>query len=88
VCAHSLLASRQSLVWLVLVAATLMSFESMLLGGDGERIARCVILLIAFAKATIVGLEFMELRKAPAILRLPFLGWAVIACTALLVLSW
>ena len=86
--AYSLIVSRPTLVWVVLVMATLLSFESMMLGGDGARLARCAILVIAFAKATVVGLEFMELRKAPPILRLPFLGWAIVACTTLLILAW
>ena len=84
----SLLRSRLTLVWLILVAATLLSFESMLLGGDGARLARCAILIIAFAKVALVGLEFMDLRNAPLLLRLPFLGWAIIACTVLLIVSW
>jgi hypothetical protein len=86
--AQSLFFGRLTLVWLSLVGATLLSFESMLLGGDGARLARCAILVIAFGKATLVGLEFMDLRNAPALLRLPFLGWAVIACSTLLVLTW
>ena len=85
---HSLLRSRLTLVWLILVAATLLSFESMLLGGDGAQLARCAILIIAFVKAVIVGLEFMDLRKAPPILCLPFLGWANIVCSTLLILFW
>ena len=82
-----LMVSRPTLIWLILVIATLCSFETMVLG-DQARVIRSVILVIAFAKATLVGLEFMELRHAPAFLRLPFLAWAMVICTVLLVLSW
>jgi hypothetical protein len=85
---QKLLASRPSLVWLILVAATMVSFQSMILSQDGARIARAAILAIAFAKVTLVGLEFMELRHAPAFLKLPFLAWAVAVCAILLVLVW
>lgn len=83
---RNLLASRPSLVWLILVCATLLSFETMILGEDGARVARAAILMIAFGKVTLVGLEFMELRHAPAFLRLPFLAWVVVAYLILLAL--
>lgn len=85
---RNLVASRPTLVWLILVIATLLSFESMLLADDMARLARAAILAIAFGKAALVGLEFMELRHAPRFLRLPFLGWTVVVAGILLVLVW
>lgn len=82
----SILASRPTLIWLLLVAASLLSFESMLLGGGGARLARSAILIIAFAKVLLVGREFMELRHAPPLLRNLFQAWAIIVCGVLLVL--
>lgn len=85
---RTLLVNRPTLIWAILVLATLLSFESMLLGGDGARIARATILVIAFGKVSLVGLEFMELRHAPAFLKLPFIAWLVIVCAVLQVLFW
>ena len=59
----NLLRNRVTLVWLLLVGATLISFES---GTSGHsRSARAIVLAIAFAKAVAVGRAFMELRDAP-----------------------
>ena len=79
--------TRVAAVWLVLVAATLLSWESAR-STDDYRLASSAVLLIAFLKARLIGLEFMELRAAPLQLRLIFEGWAVIACTGLLALYW
>lgn len=80
----SLLRNRFALVWLVLVAATLLSFETMVLGHAG--LGRAVILIIAFAKVLLVGREFMELRHAPALMLWLFQAWVAIVCAVLLVL--
>ena len=77
---------RITLVWLLLVGATLISFESTILGG--ESLARALVLIIAFAKVLVVGREFMELRDAPLVLLWLFQAWVAIVCTALLVLLW
>ena len=80
-----ILRSRITLVWAILAAATLLSFESALLGSP--HIAQALILVIAFAKTLAIGREFMELRHAPAWLLWLFQGWAVATCIALLVLT-
>lgn len=73
--------SRNLVVWAVLVAATLLSW---LLGAshgeaaDSARIGTAIALLLAFAKAWIVGQEFMELRHAPLVLRAAFGGWVLV----------
>jgi len=77
---------RITLVWLLLVAATLVSFESTILGG--ETIARALVIVIAFAKVLAVGREFMELRHAPLVLLWLFQAWVAIVCVVLLVLLW
>jgi hypothetical protein len=81
----SILHNRAILVWTILVAATFLSFETMIVGRDGT--ARCVILIVAFAKVTVVGREFMELRHAPKYLLWPFQAWVVALATALIVLT-
>jgi len=77
--------ARVAATWLVLLAATLLSWESAQSSGD-YRLASAVVLLIAFLKARLIGLEFMELRTAPRVLRSIFEAWSVVACAALLLL--
>jgi caa(3)-type oxidase subunit IV len=77
--------ARVAVVWLVLLAATLLSWESAH-SADGYRLASAVVLLIAFLKARLIGLEFMELRTAPRALRFIFEAWVVVACGTLLAL--
>jgi hypothetical protein len=79
-----ILRCRFTLVWITLVAATLLSFETMILGHAG--IGRALILIIAFIKVLLVGREFMELRHAPPLLLWLFQGWVVAVCAVLLVL--
>ena len=78
---------RITAVWLLLVLATLISWESAHLGDD-HRLSTSIVLVIAFIKARFVGLEFMELRAAPLPLRLIFELWVLLACAALLILYW
>jgi hypothetical protein len=72
-----------SVVWLGLIGLTLLSWW---LGTDhgihDARFASVVVLLVAFAKVRLVGLDFMELRHAPLPLRLLLEGWCAIVCTA------
>ncbi len=77
--------TRVAATWLVLLAATLLSWESAHSSGD-YRLASAVVLLIAFLKARLIGLEFMELRGAPWVLRSIFEAWTIVACAALLAL--
>jgi hypothetical protein len=78
---------RITAVWLVLVAATLLSWESAN-AGRAYRLAATAVLVIAFIKVRFVGLEFMELRNAPLPLRAIFEIWVALACLALLTLYW
>ncbi len=66
---------RLTLFWFVLVAVSVLSFESSLFG---SRFAAAIVIVIGLVKATIVGREFMEIRAAPLVLRLLFLAWTVI----------
>lgn len=45
-----------------------------------------MILIIAFLKARLIGIRFMELHDAVLPLRIAFEAWAVLACTVLLVM--
>ncbi|MES2303637.1 MAG: cytochrome C oxidase subunit IV family protein [Pseudomonadota bacterium] len=72
---------RLTLFWLVLVAISVLSFESSLFG---SRYAAGIVIVIGLVKASIVGREFMEIRAAPLVLRLLFLAWTLILGGALL----
>lgn len=72
----TLLRARSTLVWIVLVAATIASWA---LGAEhrvGSEIG-VVVLGIALIKVRFVGLDFMELREAPLALRTAFEGYCV-----------
>lgn len=71
-------------VWLLLVAATVVSW---VFGAEhllGARSASVAVLVLAFVKARLVGRHFMELRSAPVRLRVAFEGWTVIVCSVLI----
>jgi hypothetical protein len=78
---------RVVVVWWVLIAATLCSWEWGRSSGD-HRFASSAVLLIAFLKVRLIGLEFMELRAAPLPLRLVFEAWVGAACIGLIALYW
>lgn len=78
---------RPIVIWAVLVAATVTSFE--LVGGHlsvTPQLAASFVISIAFVKVRFVGLEFMELRDAPIFLRTLFEAWVVLAAVALVAL--
>lgn len=64
----SLFCARSTVVWLGLVIATLVSFTIGFDHGIGSGVALWVLAL-ALIKVRYVGLDFMELREAPLILR-------------------
>lgn len=78
----TLLRTRATAVWAILVLATVVSWT---LGThhvfNNFTAASVVILLIAFIKVRLVGLYFMELRTAPAALRILFEAYCAVVCT-------
>jgi Prokaryotic Cytochrome C oxidase subunit IV len=81
-----LLRTRTTAAWLLLTAATVLSWS---LGADhslgishGHPLAAITILVIAFVKIRFVGRYFMELRGAPPALR----GVFEIYCIAVLLI--
>lgn len=82
-----LLKTRITLIWIVLIAATI---TSLLLGTDNlvsaVKAASVLVIVVAFIKVRFVGLYFMELRSAPIQLRLIFEGYCLVVCTALVVM--
>jgi Prokaryotic Cytochrome C oxidase subunit IV len=86
----SLFRNRITAIWLLLVAATLLSWESARVGfvAEEHRFVTSAIMLVAFVKVRFVGLHFMELRQAPLPLRLLFEAWLVVVCAAILIVYW
>src|ERR1700722_13997782 len=72
----SLFRARSTVVWVVLVAATIVSWAVGSEHGTGSTIA---VLGVALFKVRYVGLDFMELRQAPLLLR----GMFEVYCVAL-----
>ena len=81
---RALLRDRTTVIWLLLIAATCLSWflgtDHGLAGVDARTIATVAILVVAFVKVSFVGMNFMELRNAPTPLRLIFLGYVVVVC--------
>jgi Prokaryotic Cytochrome C oxidase subunit IV len=83
--AASILKTSAIRAWLVLMAATLVSWYL----GDGHgspQLATVLVIAVAFIKVYLVGHSFMELRNAPIPLRAAFGGWAAVVCLALVAL--
>lgn len=82
----TLFRNRITVIWALLVLATLVSFDSSRLGvgGENQTLAAAVIMIIAFAKVRFIGLDFMELRNSPLLLRLVFEVWVIAVCLAIL----
>ena len=70
--------SRITVVWALLVLATLTSFTLRHGAAMGFRSATVAILVIALIKVRYVMLDFMELRFAPRALRMLSEGWIVL----------
>lgn len=64
-------------VWAVLILATAVSVAVHLGLGAGT-VAIVAVLVLAFVKVWLVGRHFMELRRAPAVLRRLFDGYVVV----------
>ena len=82
--------NRITLVWLGLVLATLFSWETRgdLAHASDARNLGTLVLVIAFVKARYIILEFMELRRAPLVMRLFAEVWAVLVCAAVIAFYW
>jgi heme/copper-type cytochrome/quinol oxidase subunit 4 len=81
-----LLRHSASKVWLLLMAATIVTTWVLTKDGIAVRVATVSIVLIAAIKVRLVLLHFMELRHAPLPLRAVFEGWVLAVSGALIVL--
>lgn len=81
------LKSRPTLIWIILVTATCVSFGlGHGMGSPGVRAADIAVIVIAFIKVRFVILDFMEVRHAPRFMRVSAEVWAVTVCTTLVAL--
>jgi Prokaryotic Cytochrome C oxidase subunit IV len=82
---RELLRGPFTVVWFILIAATLLLWY---LGAEhgvqNAQLATVLIVIVAFVKWRFVGLYFMELRDAPVPLRLIFEAQCAIVCAAVL----
>lgn len=73
-------------VWLLLMAATIVTTWVLTKDTFTARVATSAIVLIAAIKVRLVLLHFMELRHAPLPLRIVFEGWVLAVAGALITL--
>jgi cytochrome c oxidase subunit IV len=71
-------ASHATVVWLVLIAATGLSWWLVERHALTAQVATTAALCIAAFKSRLVLLHFMELRTAPLLWRLLFEAWALL----------
>jgi hypothetical protein len=67
--------SRLTLVWMILVALSLLALGSRDWFLQGRLPAFAIIIVLTLIKVRLVLLEFMELRGAPWALRMAFEAW-------------
>jgi heme/copper-type cytochrome/quinol oxidase subunit 4 len=81
----TLLRTPATVVWVLLIVATAVSWALGVQHGlHDHQLSSVIILLIAFIKVRLVGMYFMELREAPNVLRGLFEAYCAIVCTLLL----
>jgi hypothetical protein len=81
----ALLWSRTTLVWLLLVVATALSWQiGHGVGISDAQIGSVAIIIVAFVKARFVIFEFMEIRDAPKWMQQVGAGWVVLIATLLI----
>lgn len=77
--------SAATVVWLILVGATLLSwYLGSGAGVFGHLISSILIIVVAIVKIRLVGMYFMELRDAPRPLRLGFDAYCLALCLVLI----
>ena len=85
----SLLRTRITLVWFLLVLATTLSWGmGHGIGFDNVRHAGVAIIIMAFIKVRYVILDFMEIRHAPIFMRVIGVLWVIVVCSTLVTLYW
>lgn len=76
-----------TIVWALLTAVTIVSWLVSRDGGAAHQLnstVTTVVLLIAAVKAQLVIWHFMEVRRAPALLKAVTSGWVIVVFAAML----
>lgn len=86
---YELIRSRRTVAWLILMAATGVSWKmGHGVGFNDLKYASTAIIFLAMLKIRLVILEFMEFRHAPMLARIASEGWGAAMCVVLTVLYW
>jgi hypothetical protein len=84
---QSLLLSRTTVIWALLVGATLLSWEfGHGIGFSDLRHAGIAIIVVAMIKVRMVILDFMEVRHAPVFMRIGGEAYCAVICAVLVTL--
>ena len=80
--------NRETLAWLLLMLVTIIVTYALDGGtlGLSDTARNALILVIAFIKVRIVAYEFMEIRLAPAVMKVATHAWIIGTCMVLLLL--
>ena len=82
-----LIRPRIGAVWLFLLAIFCVSWVISYYYGVYDRVlVNAVVMSLAIVKVYLVGMYFMDLRTAPAMLRCAFVAWCGLCCLAVVVL--
>jgi len=78
---HVGLPVRLTVIWLLLLAATALSW-GLGIGAlvHATRVAGTAIVVVAFFKIRLIMLEFMEIRHAPLFMRIGCEAWVLAIC--------
>ena len=81
---------KLTVVWLLLIVATALSWQFGHGFGFGEQMhyGTIAVIIISFIKVRFIYLDFMELKTAPPALRWVVEAWAFIVCLTLIGLYW
>lgn len=84
------LKSRVTLLWLALLLASFVSWEAVegIAWLRAPRMAGALVVAIAFVKARYIMLDFMELRHAPAPMRLFAEAWWLLVGAIIIIAFW
>jgi hypothetical protein len=77
--------TRLTQLWIALIGLTLLSTDILGRPGyvGGRAVSVVAVLAVTLTKARIIGLDYMELRRAPLWLRLVFEVWLLLVCSGI-----
>lgn len=78
---------RVTIVWIVLIAATLLTATLGLEQHGASHVLGALLLVIAYVKVRLVVVHFMEIRDAPPALRVLMEAYVAVTGTVLVVLQ-